>query len=270
MELFTHEKISDNVILIKDAFGVGMYLVTGKDKACLLDTGYGVTGLKEYVETITSLPVIVLLSHGHVDHAMGCVEFDEVYMNYADLDLYKVHSNQEFRELFIQVGFEKLKDIELQEVRVDFLDLVDEASFDLGEVHIKAIHTPGHTPGMMMFLIQEERMIVFGDQCGPGTILIEDFSTDVKTYYQSLLKVKKIELKYDVVLRNHGTCRSSKEILDNVIELCVNILEGKDAHLEVPSEMIQGLPIGDLKIYSAKNPLDIQKEGNLMYREDKI
>lgn len=57
---------------------------------------------------------------------------------------------------------------------------------------IKAYHVPGHTKGMTMFLIKEERMMLFGDGCGPGTILLEDCSTDIETYYNSLLKIKDI------------------------------------------------------------------------------
>lgn len=41
----------------------------------LLDTGTG--SMKSCVQELTDKPFIVLLSHGHVDHAMGAPEFDE-------------------------------------------------------------------------------------------------------------------------------------------------------------------------------------------------
>ena len=44
------------------------------------------------METLTDKPCIVLLTHGHVDHAMGAPEFDtEIYMNPADNAVHDEH-----------------------------------------------------------------------------------------------------------------------------------------------------------------------------------
>ena len=65
-----------------------MYLVEGRDQAALIDTGSGLGFLKAYVEKLTDKPILVLLTHGHVDHAMGAGEFETVYMNRADDYIY--------------------------------------------------------------------------------------------------------------------------------------------------------------------------------------
>ena len=75
-----------------------MYLVEGKEKAALLDTGTGIGSLKACVQKLTDKPVMVLLTHGHVDHAMGAPEFEEVYMNHKDDYIYKEHCSLEFRK----------------------------------------------------------------------------------------------------------------------------------------------------------------------------
>lgn len=58
-----------------------MYLLEGRDRALLLDTGYGAGNLRSFVETLTSKPIIVVNTHFHRDHAGGNGEFEEVLMS---------------------------------------------------------------------------------------------------------------------------------------------------------------------------------------------
>ncbi len=80
MVKFHSEKISEHVTRIYGLAGEQMYLVEGAQKAALLDTGSGAGSLRRYVETLTDKPLTALLTHGHVDHAMGAPEFDTVSM----------------------------------------------------------------------------------------------------------------------------------------------------------------------------------------------
>jgi glyoxylase-like metal-dependent hydrolase (beta-lactamase superfamily II) len=67
-----------------------MYLIEGKEKAALIDTGVGVGDLKPFIRELTDKPLIVLVTHGHVDHALGAVSFDEVYMSHIDETVYNI------------------------------------------------------------------------------------------------------------------------------------------------------------------------------------
>lgn len=58
-----------------------MYLLEGKEKVLLLDTGYGAGNLRAFVEKLTDKPIIVANTHYHPDHAAGNGEFEEVYMS---------------------------------------------------------------------------------------------------------------------------------------------------------------------------------------------
>lgn len=84
MQFFTHEKITSHIVRIRDICGVFAYLSEGNMKACLIDTGDGFGNIKAYVEKLTDKPLIVLLTHGHLDHANGSTLFSEVYMNHKD------------------------------------------------------------------------------------------------------------------------------------------------------------------------------------------
>ncbi len=54
------------------------YLVIGKKKALLVDTGLGIKDIKKEVEKITDLPIIVINTHSHFDHVGGNSLFDNV------------------------------------------------------------------------------------------------------------------------------------------------------------------------------------------------
>lgn len=268
MELFTHERISDHIFRIKDVLGVAMYLVVGSDRACLIDTGYGIGNVKEYVESLTDKPIFVILTHGHIDHGCGAELFDEVWMSCKDEECYHEHCNLERRvQMLKNHPLHDLisEDMLVPERKGDFKDLKDGMIFDLGKIHLEAIAVPGHTQGMTMVLIQEERTILFGDGCGVGVLLFEKYSSTVSEYRRALLRIKKdYEDKYDHIIRNHGTCTSPKELLDNVIEVCDLILAGKDDHVKIVSHGVE--VIRAMKTDEHENRLD-GKQGNINYLE---
>lgn len=269
MNFFTSTKISPRITRIRDIAGVFEYLVEGNERALLLDTGHGIGNIKEYVDKLTSKPYSVVLTHGHIDHANGAALFDEVYMNEKDLDLYKAHSNLQFRYEHAQ-SHKELKDISIDNYipprELPFLPLEDQQVFDLGAIHVKMIAAPGHTQGMMMALIEEERVILFGDGCGNQVLLFDEYASNVSEYLKTLKYIKTYEDYYDRIIRNHTSGESNKILLDNVIECCKIILSDTDA--KTPTYF------GDTKLFSAKElgkdrfPID-KSEGNIFYLETK-
>lgn len=269
MQYFKHEKLKEHLYRIIDITGVCCYLVVGEEKACLLDTCGGIGNIKEYVETITNKPIMVVLTHGHLDHIGGASLFKEVYMPHEDMPVLKMHNDFEFRVK------DTLKHNPTGKVtREDFTpditgginNIKDSDTIDLGGVTIKIIQVKGHTPGIICPLINEDRTIIFGDACGVGVLLFDEYSSNVSEYRESLIKLKTYEGLYDTIYRNHGTFFSEKALLDNVIECCDKILAGKDAHQEVETH--------GYKLFSA-NKIENHKrvdgkEGNILYALDKV
>ncbi|MCD8249605.1 MAG: MBL fold metallo-hydrolase [Lachnospiraceae bacterium] len=266
---FTSEKLTERVTRIYDILGVALYLVEGEDRACVIDTGHGLGNLREYVETLTKKPVFVLLTHGHVDHANGAALWEETYMNLKDLEVYREHSSFAMRRAHY-LEHEETKAIPAEEympVRTkEFLPLEDKQTFDLGGVTLQAIAAPGHTPGMMMILIREERMILFGDGCGLEVLLCFESSSPVSAYLETLLYVKTYEGEYDRILRNHGSCESPKELLNNVIECCTDILAGKD---EAQKTSFRDIPVLSARPVDERNRRLDGRQGNILYTEEK-
>lgn len=113
----------------------------------------------------------LVATHGHWDHAGGFKKLREIYPDA------KVVSGEADEDRVNQLGSQ-----------VD-IKLLDQQSLTVGDVLMKAIHTPGHTAGGCCFLINDNLLTgdtLFVDQCGrtdlPG-------GSDEKLY-ESLQKLK--------------------------------------------------------------------------------
>ena len=231
---FTSERVSEHLTRIITPCGVCMYLAEGSQKAALIDTGFGFGDLRSYVESLTDKPYVVLLSHGHMDHAGGAGQFDTVYLNERDWELEKWHATRERRIWDVHHGPRGMPkgvtdDDFLPSRTAPYLPLNEGDCFDLGGVTIRPIAVPGHTAGSLIFLLPEDRIAIFGDACGENTLLLFAESAPIAEYRDSLLHMLEFQDEFDIVLRNHGNFFSPKQILADNIELCGDILAGTDA-----------------------------------------
>lgn len=262
MPLFTSEKVTPHLTRIITPCGVCMYLAEGSRQAALLDTGFGFGDLKGYVESLTRKPYLVLLSHGHMDHAGGAGQFDEVYLHQRDWALEKWHCTRERRIWDVHHGPGGMPagltdDDFLPSRTAPYLPLNEGDRFDLGGITICPIEVPGHTTGSLIFLLPEDRVAIFGDACGEHTLLLFRESAPIETYRKGLQHMQEYAGAFDLVLRNHGSFSSPKQILQDSIELCGQILDRTDA--AIPEDFM-GQP-GCL----ARPHRHPGKEGNILY-----
>lgn len=78
---FTTEAIDNDTFVIseyKHWEETHCYLLIGTESALLIDTGLGVSDIKDVVGRYTSLPVIVATTHVHWDHIGGHGLFDDI------------------------------------------------------------------------------------------------------------------------------------------------------------------------------------------------
>ncbi|MGN0434431.1 MAG: MBL fold metallo-hydrolase [Bilifractor sp.] len=232
---FRTEKVSERITRIYAFSSELMYLVEGDEKAALLDSGSGIGFVKPLIESLTKKPLLVLLTHGHVDHAMGASEFppENVYINQDDAYIYRPHSTYAFRRdgLFLMEGGESVTDEDFTPVVPieSYHDLKEDMSFDLGGVSVQVYACPGHTKGSLVFLLPETRTVLLGDACNSNTFLFEDYSLSVEAYQKSLEALKnKLFGKYDTALASHGDGILVPGVIDENIEICQKIMERRD------------------------------------------
>lgn len=62
------------------------YLLLGREKALLIDTGLGVANIKAVVDRLTALPVSVATTHAHWDHIGGHRYFQDIAVHELERD----------------------------------------------------------------------------------------------------------------------------------------------------------------------------------------
>lgn len=196
----TVHKIDDRTYYF-DQFDVHIYLFLGDEKALLTDTGFACfPDLKEAVQKITDLPLMVLNSHGHPDHCGGNASFETIY----------AHSD----------GFEAIR--HFGEGDYTLLPIEDGAVIDLGGRCFEVILTPGHVDGHIALLNRAERILLPGDMIRPDHIVMYlGYGVDYAKYRDSLVKLRDMSNLYDTILPCHGDVPADWALFDKVIA-CVD------------------------------------------------
>ena len=152
-KLFIKE-VLPGIFLMDEAHEATGYLVTGRDRACVIDTMNGYCDLYQAVRKITDKPVTVVNTHGHPDHIFGNMYFEEAYMNPADGELARMFTESpEFLEYAGEKGH----------IMPPFRDIRPGDVIDLGGRTLEVFGLPGHTPGGILLLLREDRVLFTGD-----------------------------------------------------------------------------------------------------------
>lgn len=218
-----------------DEFGTDIiYLVEGERRAMLVDTGAGFGKLRSAAETLTDKPVFVVNTHGHVDHALGNYEFDETYMSKKDKWMTEPsYMTKERWQAFCMRQMEEAaytgpdlagKELHLSETSGE---IEEGMRFDLGGREFEAIGISGHTPGSMVFLDSENRILISGDSVVSTPILIFDtYSTSVEEYLEGLRKLADRQEEFDLILPGHFLRPIGKKYLFDLVKCAEEILGG--------------------------------------------
>ena len=86
---FTIDRIDESSFIISEYRHweeTHAYLLCGKERALLIDTGLGICDISQEVRKLTSLPVAAAATHIHWDHIGGHRYYPEFYAHEAELE----------------------------------------------------------------------------------------------------------------------------------------------------------------------------------------
>ncbi|RKD88186.1 MBL fold metallo-hydrolase [Mangrovibacterium diazotrophicum] len=172
-EELTITKLEKDMWVFETSDNTTLYLIEGTKKALLIDTGTisKISKLDSIVGLLTAKPVVVLITHVHVDHAGNMNYFEDVYLHPADTVL--------------------LGRIPPYNGTTHYL--ADGDQFELGNKNIEVLHMPGHTPGSVVFIDREAGNCYSGDAFGSGQVWMQlQPHVSMAVYAESCRRMEKL------------------------------------------------------------------------------
>lgn len=180
----------------------------------------------------------ILLSHVHEDHVAGVHLFPAAAVHAHRLDAGGMRRIEGIMEIYGYQGIDEavrrfLVDDFHYSGRPDTRDFDDGAEFDFGGVRVRAIHTPGHTRGHCVFLIEPGGILFLGDielsSFGP---YYGDAWSDLEDFEQSIAKVREIEARVWVSFHHVGIIEDRAQFLERLDRFAERIVEREQAMLD--------------------------------------
>jgi glyoxylase-like metal-dependent hydrolase (beta-lactamase superfamily II) len=187
------------------------YLLAGDAQAVLIDTGMGIANIKNAVEDLTQLPVLVVNTHSHYDHVGDNHRFVKIAIHRAEAR--KLERGIEPQNLADMVKPETFKgpppqgfDPETYRIPPSraTLQLKDGDLISLGNRNLEVIHTPGHSPGSICLWDKERGLLFTGDTVYDGPIYAHLPTSDFGVYTDSLNRLCSLVPQARLVLSAHG------------------------------------------------------------------
>jgi glyoxylase-like metal-dependent hydrolase (beta-lactamase superfamily II) len=126
--------------------------------AALIDPPYGVEAISQYIELQKFDLQMILITHAHFDHIGGVNTL--VQLSFKPVDVY-LHPDDQ--RLWDAGGGAKEFGFYLELPVLTPKPALDQSIIYLGDTMIQVRHTPGHSPGHVVFYAPEEKSIFCGD-----------------------------------------------------------------------------------------------------------
>ena len=190
----------------------GVFLIAMDGRAAIVDAGCGGHGTR-LADNIHAWGIgpdqvdYLLITHCHFDHTGGAEDL-RTHFNCALV----VHERD---APALETGDSTLPAAHwygtaMKPLAVDLKLSGSRSQLVLGKRQVQAIHTPGHTPGSVVYLVESDgQRVLFGqDVHGP---LHDDFASDAKAYRQSLARMA--DLGADILCEGHfGILRGADKV----------------------------------------------------------
>lgn len=188
--------ITDNLYVV-NTDTVDFYVYRDGAAIICFDTGYRPRLARRELKSLNIEPdkvTHVFLSHADIDHVggLGLLKNAEVYLSADEEQMIK--------------GTRTIKSaIRSPRIRRAYHLLRDDETVTIGETRVRAIHTPGHTPGSMAYLLNDT-LLFLGDTCklrDGQAYAGKHYTMDYETQKASIRKLAQLQ-NVSYVFTAHG------------------------------------------------------------------
>ena len=196
-------QINANTWRIEDD-GVRLFLLTGTEKALLIDSGMNLNNARDIAAGLTDLPLSLLNTHADRDHIGSNEQFDAFYMHPAEEPVYR-RSGKSGTIIPVREG----------------------DSLNLGDRELRIIHLPGHTPGSIAVLDVQNKVLISGDPIqAHGRIFMFGDHRNMEDYIASLEHLESFADQFDEIWPSHADIPVSPAVIRKLRDGAQAVLDG--------------------------------------------
>ena len=210
------------------------YLILGRKRALLFDTGMGISDLKKVTDQLTRLPIVVLNSHTHEDHVGDNWEFKTIYGMDTDFTRRNALGSREDAQAELAPGqicgqLPKGFDPKTYATRPWKISAYvhDGSRIALGGRTLQVIATPGHTPDAISLFDRGHGLLFTGDTYYPATIWLYRPETDLRAYEASIRRLAALAPQVKLVLGAHNVPVAPPSVLPRLVAAFEQVKSGK-------------------------------------------
>lgn len=205
-----------------------MWLIHGRDRDLLVDSGMGLRPLKAEVARLRERPVAAICSHCHFDHIGSAHEFDVRLGHASEADILAnpdldrtCASSWIAGELLTALPHDGYALASYRLTPAPLTGYLDEGDIlDTGDRAFQVLHVPGHSPGSIALYEKATRTLFSGDLIYDGDLIDTAWHSNAEVYRHSLARLR--ELPIDVVHAGHEASFGRERLL----ELIDNYMKG--------------------------------------------
>lgn len=224
------------------------YVIFGKDKNILFDTGMGIKPLLPVLGNlgVTNKELIVINSHWHFDHIGGNKEFDKVLVSknkYEAQGVVRGWNREDLSKYFFFDGFWHKgwpADFEAKNFCIPGYNKIEpvlqqDYEINLGDRVLRIIETPGHTPGGISLFDETHRILFTADTLYEGPLYCFEDESDQNIMLASLYKLGNLGKRISIIHPGHNYATNQPSLIYDAILLLQRAIH-KEAPDAVSSE----------------------------------
>ena len=231
------------------------WVVAGDELILAIDSPVPeIEGFRTYLEQEFGRPVMMVLSHGHIDHTGCSGQFEEVYLSKRDW------------LLLLGGGVKPAQNLNgLEKLPFRLKDLADDTRISLGNRDILCIPIPGHTPGSMVFYDERSHGLFSGDAVARRVLYGLSGFTPLEQYLDALRGLKKFPV--DRIYSMHDDFALPGDLAEKIIYYITDHLSGTPLTWQLPGDdrMFRRILLGqneaDPEYFDFVIPMDAETKG---------